>query len=561
MADMTMGRTGTQGASVSLPLIAVAAALLAFLGMEVTAFVSTGGHFEYPLDDVYIHLSIAEQITLGGYGINTGEYASAASSPLYPFLLTPFAGTEAQRFLPLLWNTLALILAAFLWGRTLVLSGYDRMTRIWPGILLAALGPLAVNAYGLAYAGMAHTLHLAAALAIICGLTRFVVEGRIGAALVLGVLLSPAFRLEGLALALSAAGMVALLGRWRAGLLLGFAALLPVATFAGFLVALGLEPLPNSVAAKLAVAAGEDYGLSTRIVATLMLNLEKLQGWVVLGLSILSIAAAPILGREGRADLRLYCYVIGFSGLAHMGLGHVGWLNRYEIYIFAALVLGLAAILGLAGQGSGVSSRGRAAIALPLAVMTALAGGFYAHDAATRVVWAPQLLWQLHAQMARFTREYVEAPVAVNDIGHVSWRNPNYVLDLWGLASDEARHLRLEGEDPRWAGTLAARAEVGLAMVLDSWIGQHTGEDWVRLGELAVATEPSRLGDWSISFYATSPDEVPALLEALERFRPTLPEGVEFRYEGEVKLDEAGLGSTRRLAWLGALEKETGAGR
>ena len=54
-----------------------------------------GGVFEYPLDDVYIHLAMAEQIAAGGYAVNAGEDGSAASSPIYPLLLVPFAGTEA----------------------------------------------------------------------------------------------------------------------------------------------------------------------------------------------------------------------------------------------------------------------------------------------------------------------------------------------------------------------------------------------------------------------------------------------------------------------------------
>ncbi|WP_343081206.1 hypothetical protein [Ostreiculturibacter nitratireducens] len=526
MTEMTMGSTGTRGTSVSLPLIAVAAALLAFLGMEVTAFLSTGGYFEYPLDDVYIHLSMAEEIARGGYGINEGEFASAASSPLYPFLLTPFAGTEAHRFLPVAWNAVGLILAAFLWGRTLALAGYGRMTQAWPGIALAALGPLAVNAYGLAYTGMEHTLHLAATLAIVCGLTRFVIEGRIGPALLLGVFFSPAFRLEGLALALSAAGMVAVLGRWRAGFLLGFAALIPALAFVGFLLSLGLDPLPNSVNAKLALPGTEEYGLPARFLATMLLNLTEFPGWIILGLSLLSLASAPLLGAGGRNDLRLFCYAIGFSGLAHMGLGLVGWLNRYEIYILGALVLGLAAILGLAGA----NARGCRPIAAIFAVLTLAGGSYYLVTALQSGRWASLGIHLQQGQMARFAQDFAHRPVAVNDIGRVAWGNPHYVLDLWGLASDEARQLRLTGDDPRWVGTLAAEHGVGVAMVYDSWVGDYVGEDWVKLGSLDLRIPRAVLGGWVVTFYATSPELVPELTEALREFAPTLPDRSVFTF-------------------------------
>lgn len=526
----TTGLQGTRSGSAPrrLPLIAVAVTLLAFLAMEIAAFLSTGGYFEYPLDDVYIHLSMAEQIARGGYGINAGEYASAASSPLYPFLLTPFAGTEVQRFLPLFWNTVALVLVAWLWGRTLVLAGYDGMARAWPGIALAVLGPIAVNAYGLAYTGMEHTLHLAATLAIICGLTRFVSEGRIGAALVLGVFLSPAFRLEGLALALSAAGVVTVLGRWRAGLLLGLAALLPAVAFAGFLMSLGLDPLPNSVTAKLALPGAETHGLTARFLATLLLNLTEIPGWIILGLSLLALAAAPSLGGEGRIGLRLFAYAIGFSGLAHMGLGLVGWLNRYEIYILGALVLGLAAILGLAGPGV----RGRRVIAAAFAALTLAGGGYYFVTALQSGRWAALGIHLQQGQMARFAQDFARRPVAVNDIGRVAWSNPDYVLDLWGLASEEARHLRLAGEDPNWVATLVAKRGVGLAMVYDSWVGDYIGEGWVKLGTLDLEIPRAVLGGWVVTFYATRPELAPELTEALRAFAPTLPDRSVFTFEG-----------------------------
>ncbi|HKL20996.1 MAG TPA: hypothetical protein VJ904_04275 [Tichowtungia sp.] len=56
-----------------------------------------GGVFTYSLDDAYIHLSLAEQIHHGHYGINAGEYSSPSSSVLCPFLLAPFSGLPSFR--------------------------------------------------------------------------------------------------------------------------------------------------------------------------------------------------------------------------------------------------------------------------------------------------------------------------------------------------------------------------------------------------------------------------------------------------------------------------------
>ena len=87
-----------------LDKIALVSALLMLAAVQIIAAQRIGWVLEYPLDDVYIHLAMASEIAKGGYGVNSGEYASAASSALYPVLLSPFPDSELQRFLPVIWN-------------------------------------------------------------------------------------------------------------------------------------------------------------------------------------------------------------------------------------------------------------------------------------------------------------------------------------------------------------------------------------------------------------------------------------------------------------------------
>jgi hypothetical protein len=68
-----------------------------------------GGLFLYTTDDAYIHLSMSEQIARGGYGVNPGEFAAAASSILFPVLLAPFAGFSWQSWTPLAFSYLAVL--------------------------------------------------------------------------------------------------------------------------------------------------------------------------------------------------------------------------------------------------------------------------------------------------------------------------------------------------------------------------------------------------------------------------------------------------------------------
>ncbi len=177
-----------------LTLMSVLISVVAFALYQGVALIRAGV-FEYPLDDVYIHLAVAEQIAAGGYGVNPGEFTSAASSPIYPFLLTAFAGTAAQAWLPLFWNTLSLLLGAVLWARIVSQSGASRG---WM-LTFAALGPLAFNFAGAAMVGMEHSLHILASLAVLRGLQIQMDEDRISWLLVAGMVLGPMIRFEGLA--------------------------------------------------------------------------------------------------------------------------------------------------------------------------------------------------------------------------------------------------------------------------------------------------------------------------------------------------------------------------
>lgn len=59
----------------------------------------------YTLDDPYIHLSLAENLLRGHYGVNLDEVASPSSSILYPFLLACALG-EAWLISGFFWDAL-----------------------------------------------------------------------------------------------------------------------------------------------------------------------------------------------------------------------------------------------------------------------------------------------------------------------------------------------------------------------------------------------------------------------------------------------------------------------
>lgn len=521
--SLTEEYAGARGEAWPLGAVSAAAGLAVLAAMLVAAAARAGWVFEYPVDDPYIHLAVAEQIARGGYGVNAGEWASAASSALWPLLLVPGAGAEWGRYLPLAWNVAALVLLCLLWARLLEESGAAAR---WPRFALAAavLGPVALNAPGLAFAGMEHTAHAAASLAIVLGLLRLG-QGAAGwlLPLALGCLLAPAFRLEGLALAWAAALAVAWLGRPGAALGLGALALVPVAGFAAFLSANGIGPLPSSVIAKMMDGGVGDLSFAARLAQGFAANVTHLPGLVLLALALAGLAAGALLP-ERRA--RALALTGALAALAHLALGQIGWLNRYEPY---ALIAAAAALLVACGLSAGARA---GQLAGAVAVAGLVSGAYYTLDFIRVGLWSPRGIHLQQAQMARFVHEVAQVDAAANDIGRLAWRNPHHVLDLWGLASAEARDLRL-GEAPAgWAGDLVARDGAPLIALYPQHFGDGIGRDWVVLGDLQLKYERGFLGGGFVRFYAADAQAAATLAPLLTDFAATLPDGVRYFPEG-----------------------------
>lgn len=493
--------------TVNLSVLAAISAGFGFLGLEWLAF-AHAGVFEYPLDDVYIHLAMAEGIAHGTYGINPGEAASASASILYPLLLLPFPGTQMQRMLPLLWNVAAVLGLGWLWGCALLASGAGPRV----GAALALLGPVLLNLPGVAFTGMENSLHALAALAVLLGLWRFLKDGRLAPWFAFAVIAAPMPRLEGLALSLLAAAAVALNGRVRAGLGLGLAAVAPVAAFMLFLTMIGLDPLPSSVLVKTTIGDRRFDPL-----LTLALNLRDYQGQLALAVAVGMPLLCMFTPSLRQRPAKVLIAVLSLSIAAHLCAGQFGWMFRYETYLIILMAAGLCLLAAPGGRG-----------ALGLSVLVMLISGVRTLPlVAINYVWAARAVHLQQAQMGRFADDFLQAPVAVNDIGRVAWSHEPYVLDLWGLGSAEARHIRVSGETDApsgWAGALVAKHGIGYAMIYDKWLGTSVGADWRAVAHLTMDNPKGGFTAFDVTFYATDAAHEHRLRQAVRAFAPTLPQ-------------------------------------
>lgn len=485
-------------------IYALAVMLAGVAALAAMIVLRTGGLY-FTLDDPYIHLALAEQILHGHYGINPGEPASPSSSMLYAPLLAPLLAAGAG-----VWSALALAvlgqgIATWLLAGAL---GPAVATRPVSALVAAPLLVQAVNGFALPLTGMEHTLHVAASVAILAGLAR-AATGPAPRWLWAVILVAPAIRFEGYALALAALVTLAVLGHRRQALggLLGLAAL--TAGYAWAMHRLGLPLLPSSVLVKSPASAAamraDGQGALVALAVNAILGLRTLQGMLLAGLTALLILLALVRPNRRRNAV---IWPAALAIAAHVLLGRFGWFGRYEVY---AVALALAAYL---------MQLRRPAVA-PLALLAVFAWSYAQTLAQTPA--AALSLFQQQAQMHRFSAGFFPWPVAVNDLGYVAFDNDAPVLDLWGLGSETAR--RLTAAEGRTAATLrsltAGRATY--AMIYDIAFPGAIPPEWCRVATLTTSRVIAASD--TVSFWLIDRPREAEMRAALDRFAPTLPPG------------------------------------
>jgi hypothetical protein len=513
----------------SIPLLNAAMTAALSLILLGWAILRCDGRLIFSLDDPYIHLSMAEQIARGEYGINPGEPASASSSILYPFLLAPAVALGAGEYWALLLSVLSVIAAAWLAGKIASEGGLAFEPPAWFGALaLCGAFALATNLPGLASTGMEHSMHAAATAAALLGLIQFRKTGKPALWWIACCgLLAPALRYEGLSVSAAVAIALAFHGRWRAGLLVAALAASVVAGQALFLTSLGLPPMPSSVLVKLGRVA--EAGVRGAL-AQAALNLRTAEGAALSALLLLLLAGVTFRPKgadkaaEGlRGDVGLFC---AFVIAAHLAFGHVGWMARYSPY---AICVGIAGIAFLFGETVSRVCRSRIlAAALSACLVAIFADPAYA---TARAPLAANSIYRQQFQMHRFIVEYWRAPMAVNDVGWTSYRNDQPVLDLFGLGSEAARLAQRSG-DPDWTDRFVRAQGVDAAMIYDEVVALGLSHpQWTRLARLQLVGAFASAAFPSVSIYLVTDAAAPRLCRALADLEPTLPHGAHLAWE------------------------------
>jgi hypothetical protein len=482
---------------------------------------ATQGHVLFTLDDPMIHLALAERLARDfHYGINPGAVASPSSSILYPFLLTPLIGLG--QWGALLLSSGGAIAAVLLFGRILEQAGWRIATA--HKALQASVGfaiLLACNLAGLAFCGMEHSLHLSATLACVLGAQMFLADGRIRPWWLAAAVICPLLRYEGMTVMLGTAVLLWLHKRRYASTILFCLGCTGPVLFGVWLIAHGLPALPDSILVKAQSTlgtSGTDASLFQAWVKSRFAHDACIPLlWFTIALIAVAIASAR-LGRHNQTALALLGLAICLPQLL---IGRFDGFSRYELYAVGSALAILAALsVPLVQALHGRTARlGAAAVLFLLAawVSAPYAARIAQLPAAANDIYRQQ--YQLHRIAIAFGK-----PVAVNDLGWVSYGNRSTVLDLWGLGSDEARLARATDNGSGWMERLSRKDGVRMVMIYSAWFA-HIPTAWKPVGHLRMQGRYLVNGGNDVEFFSADADSAGSVRSAIMRAIPGLPAG------------------------------------
>jgi len=485
----------------------------------IIILILNSGLIVYTTDDAYIHLALAENILKGHYGINLQEYSSPSSSIIWPFILAPFTGLSFGYLMPLIINALSSIGTLFIFFLVIKqifisdLTNNSKFNKIALFFLILLIP--ATNLVGSLFSGMEHTFQIFFTSLIIWGLITAIKQKCISKWLLTAIVIAPLIRYENLALSFSSLIFLYFAGYKKKVFICFFLIVVLVGSFSIFLLNLGLEPLPTSVINKSSfISSGSIFS----IIENLKTNIHNPRGSLLfVGLIFLSYLSSSSK-RSKEEKLLAGCTALAI--LLHLLIGKHG---RYMVYIWTASILTFL-FLNRDWLKKIVIQYSFFKTVVLSSIITIILSYYYILNLIT-VPLASNNIYEQHYQMNRFITEFYKKPVAVNDLGYVSYRNDNYVLDLFGLASQEALNYQRSRKTSDWIDTLSGKYGIEMAMIYDDWF-YNIPKPWHKAAELYLGKIKIAVARNMVSFYLLNKEKKDEVIKLLKSFRETLPDGV-----------------------------------
>lgn len=479
----------------------------------------TEWQWTYPLDDTYIHLSMARTIASAGvWGVQASEPAFCSSSPLWTILLSVFFKLFA--YCESLPGILSILFAA---GTLAVFADMLRME--CRGLRIACLVTtiLALPIAVIGTLGMEHSLHVFLTILLCMALHRFLKSENPSRATYMQIsifgLLATAVRTESLFLIMPMVLVLLQERRWRATILLVAASVVPLVAYGVYALVNGGHFLPNSLLLK-----GSFHTVSSLLWTVLRLpfgiHAINLHLYLMAMLMFSIWAFCPTEQRK-----LAFCVFLAIGEQ----LVFVQYSNfyRYDAFLIASaayvVFLDLSPFCPFPWQ----KKSWRHIILSTLLLLTiswlTLRGAW----ASNRAVQAPANIYGQQVQLARLFAglpNEARGTIALNDLGYLSLHANAPIIDLWGLGTQEIADMKVLNEfNARSLMAVLARRNVKFIAVFEEWIPRSMlPTTAIQVGKLSIKNNHVCLSP-DVWLYATSVSAAEALRRRMHEFKSQVP--------------------------------------
>lgn len=502
--------------------------LVALFACIAISLVMNKGTFVYPLDDTYIHMTIARNLALHGtWGMDPQIFSSASSSILYTLLLAGiYYLTVPNIFVPLIINVIASLLIIFYFQKIARVRQVDA----WYFLFILFMLVLGVSMIPLTMSGMEHTLQILFGLIFIYEAAGYIErnERKILWKLLALSALATMIRYEGIFIVGIVAFIMVLRRQYgQAGLIL-LASLVPVVLFGLYSLSQGGYFLPNSLLLKGATPEMSAKGLYMFSVGWLIKLIEDPHLGELFGVLVFLLMVSTYQAKEKWKLENVLVWILIMLFIAHLTFARTGWFYRYEAYLMAfAFFTFMLAGKPMYGRIREFLDRHvplRTRSVLVILAIPLLFRGLYT---IRNTPLAMNNIYSQQYQMARFVQEYdPRLKIVLNDIGAVSYYNNIGLLDFFGLANKDVLDMKRSDQFTKPKIDALARGEnIELALIYD--YENRTPDTWVKIGEWTIRHNVV-CENPTVALYLIDLRKKQEVVKAFDQYVRTLPEGVTY---------------------------------
>ncbi|WP_299176345.1 glycosyltransferase family 39 protein [uncultured Chryseobacterium sp.] len=490
----------------------------------------TEGHYTYIIDDAYIHLSIAKNFALHQvWGMTPYAFSSSSSAPLFTFLLSVFISLFGNHeLIPLFFNAVCSFLIIHFLYQYYSIFFKNNKHRIIASLFTVFFAVLHLQLL----IGMEHALHVLVVIVNVLYLYQWMNSGfkdRFSLYwFYFSIALLGLIRFESMFYFVSLVLLFFVIKRYQEiflTLLFGF---VPILLFGCYNYQQAGYFFPNSVVVK-----GTQFDFSgnyfEQIYIILFKNMLFNVSFYKVGLFPL-LMTAVLLIKEYKNKKRFseivsdYFFVIVWSLtlILHSLFGDFKGTFRYEAYIMVGFTMALIPKLKnfFAQPFIQFKKDKVSGILILCSFLLLIYKTGYAHK---MLVLGSRNIYEQQVQSAKFlNRYYNTSKVVANDIGAICYFSEIHLFDIAGLGSKEMipfnQNKRVfDDEFENYLENYCEKNKYQLAVVYESWLGNHVPENWKKAAVLQINNKIGVASD-RVTIFSIDPDIHDQLKQNIKNF-------------------------------------------